>query len=61
MIGLEDSITARKMSVFENFLVPIFRIGIEYGVSLRIHSQCGKIRTSPNTDKFHLVRVCKTN
>ena len=28
-----------------------------YGVSLRIHSECGKIRTriTPNTDTFHVV------
>ena len=30
-----------------------------YGVSLRIHSECGKIRTrkTPNTDTFHAVYV----
>ena len=32
-----------------------------YGVSLRIQSECGKIRTriTPNTDTFHAVHIGK--
>ena len=38
---------------------PVFGLSTERcGVSLRIHSECGKIRTrkSPNTDIFHAVQ-----
>ena len=37
---------------------PAFELNTErYGVSLRIQSECGKIRTriTPNTDSFNLV------
>ena len=37
---------------------PAFRLNAErYGVSIRIQSECGKIRTRiiPNTDTFHTV------
>ena len=37
---------------------PAFGLNTEkYGVSLRIHSECAKIRTriTPNTDTFHAV------
>ena len=32
---------------------------MEYSVSLRIHSACGKIQTrkTPNTDTFHAVNI----
>ena len=49
------------MYVFGVILVPIFpafsRIRTEYGVSLRIQSEYGKMRTeiTPNTDTFHAV------
>ena len=42
---------------------PSFGLNTEkYGVSLRIQSECGKIRTrkTPNTDTFHAVRVDET-
>ena len=37
---------------------PVFRLNMErYGISLRIQSECGKIRTkkTPNKDTFHAV------
>ena len=39
---------------------PVFRLNKDrYGVSLRIPSECGKIRTKkfPNTDTFHVVLI----
>ena len=39
---------------------PVFGLNTErYGVSLRIQSECGKMRTrvTPNTDTFHAVYV----
>ena len=50
--------TAWKVSVFCVILVPIFphRLNtVRYSVSLRIQSECGKIRTrtTPNTDTFY--------
>ena len=53
---------ACKVSVFELSLVRIspysLRINTDrHGVSLRIQSKCGKMRTrkNPNTDTFHAV------
>ena len=42
------------------------RIRSSYSVSLRIQSECGKMRTrkTPNTDAFHVVRFmlkCKNS
>ena len=54
--------TAWKMSVFSVFLIRIFpQFGLNmerYSLSLRIQSECGKIRTSktPNTDIFYVVQ-----
>ena len=53
--------SAWKVSAFGVSLVRIFSaFGLnteKYGVSLRIQSECGKIRTrkTPNTDTFHAV------
>ena len=47
-------------SVFSGPHFPGFRLNTErYGVSLRIQSECGKIRTRypPNMDTFHEVLV----
>ena len=35
---------------------------MHYVKNVRIQSKCGKIRTrkTPNTDTFHVVRLCKT-
>ena len=40
------------------FLSVFSRIRTEYGISLRIQSECGKIRTriTPNTDTFHAMQ-----
>ena len=57
------SVTRRKVSVFGVFLVPYFAAFVlnteRYGVSLRIWSECGQIRTrkTPTTDTFHAVNV----
>ena len=43
---------------------PTFGLNTErYGVSLRIPSKCGKIRTrkTPNTDTFHVVSITAEN
>ena len=43
---------------------PAYEINTErYGVSLRIQSECGKIRTrkTPNTDTFNAVRLWSGN
>ena len=51
--------TLRKSVHIRSFFSPYFRVfelNLErYGVSLRIQSECGKIRTrkTPNTDTFH--------
>ena len=51
------NITAWKVSVFGVILVRIFSYSHWIGVSLRIQSKCGKIRTriTPNTDTFYAV------
>ena len=55
------------MSVFGVILVRIFpALGLNagrYGVSLRIQSECGKmrIRITPNTGTFYAVNVCSIN
>ena len=52
----------RKKCPFPSYsgsYLPAFGLSTErYGVSLRIQSECGKIRTriTPNTDTFHAVR-----
>ena len=59
--------TAQKVSVFGVILVHIFpALGLNagrYGVSLRIQSECGKmrIRITPNTGTFYAVNVCSIN
>ena len=50
--------TAQKVSVFQVFLPVFSRIRTEYGeISLRIQSECGKIRArkAPNRDAFYAV------
>ena len=45
----------RKKCLYSEIFGSVYsRIGTEYGVSLRILSECGKIRTrkTPNTDNF---------
>ena len=47
-----------KYKVFSGLYLPAFRLNTErYGVSLRIQSECGKmrIRIIPNTDAFYTV------
>ena len=49
-----------RIRSFAGLYLHIFGLDTErYGVSLRIHSECGKIRTrkTPNTDTFHAVYV----
>ena len=52
--------TLREKCPYSEFFWSVFsRIRTEYGVSLRIQSECGKIRTrkTPNTDTFHVVQM----
>ena len=47
-----------RIRSFSSPYFPAFGLNTErYGVSLRIQSECGKIRTrkTPNTDTFHAV------
>ena len=47
----------KKCPYSELFWSAFSRLRTEYGVSLRIQSECGKMRTriTPNTDTFHAV------
>ena len=58
------TVTLRKKRPYSELFLSVFsRIRAEYGeryaVSLRIQSECGKIRTriTPNTDSFNAVRT----
>ena len=54
------SVRSVHIRSFSGPYFPTFRLNMEkYFVSLRIQSECGKIRTSetPNTDTFHAVVV----
>ena len=49
----------KKCPYSELFWSAFSRIRTEHGVSLRIQSECGKIRTriTPNTETFHAVLI----
>ena len=56
-IGTVKNVRIRSYS---SLYFPTFGLNTErYGVSLRIQSECGKIRTriTPNMDSFHAVKV----
>ena len=47
-----------RIRSYSDLYFPAFGLNTErYGVSLRIQSRCGKVRTriTPNTDTFHAV------
>ena len=49
-----------RIRSFSGLYFPTFRLnGDRYSVSLRIQSECEKIRTrkTPNTDTFHVVTI----
>ena len=48
---------------FSTFGLKMERYGVSLGVSLRIHAECGKIRTiiTPNTAPFHTVQIKKAS
>ena len=62
LIRLEDEkehcVKSVRIRSFSGPYFPAFGLNTErYGVSLRIQSECGKIRTkkTPNTDTFHAM------
>ena len=57
--GLEHCVKSVLIRSFSGLYFPTFGLHTErYSVSLRIQSECGKIRTTktPNIDNFHAVR-----
>ena len=62
MIGTSNYVKSIRIWSYSRPYLPAFGLDTaRYGVSLRIQSECRKIRTriTPNTDTFHAVSVMK--
>ena len=61
---LQHSMKSIRMRNFSGPYFPAFGENTEiYSVNLRIHSECGAIRTrkTPNTDTFHAMQFCMSH
>ena len=63
MVGSKQHcVKSVRIRSFSGPYFPAFGMNVErYSVSLRIQSECGKMRTrkAPNTDTFHAVQIEK--
>ena len=62
MIGTSKYVKSIRIWSYSGPYLPAFGLDVaRYGVSLRIQSECRKIRAriTPNTDTFHAVSVVK--
>ena len=61
-LGTKHCVKSVCIRSYSGLHFPAFGLDTErYGVSLRIHSECGKMRTrkAPNKDTFHIVKGLK--